>query len=286
MKQLKITQSFTIRESSSLDKYLHDISQEELITADEEVELARNIKKGDKNSLDKLVRSNLRFVVSVAKQYQNQGLTLEDLINEGNLGLIKAANKFDETRGFKFISYAVWWIRQTIMQAIAEHSRVIRIPLSQSSHINKIKKATTAFETEYGRKPSILDVASLTQLTPEQIKVALSYSTYYSSLNSPLTDDSDTQFIDVLTDCNSPEPDHTLTTNSLTRDIQLTINSLPIIEQQVIKPYFGINCKQLTPDDIAAQLSISKERVRQIKDRAIRRIRHSSAFNLLKQYLE
>ena len=286
MRQLKISKSITNRETASLDKYLQDIGREELITAEEEVELARRIKSGDDSALDKLVKANLRFVVSVAKQYQNQGLSLPDLINEGNLGLIKAAQRFDETRGFKFISYAVWWIRQSILQALAEQSRLVRLPLNQVGSLNKIKKATSRLEQEYERPPSVEEIAQKLDIPEHKLDKAMRITTRYVSMDAPITDDEDTKFLDVFVSEDTPRTDNNLMRESLNKEIQRSLSTLTEKERDVINLYYGIGMNHgLTLDEIGAKFNLTRERVRQIKEKAIRRLKHTSRSKLLKAYL-
>ena len=286
MRQLKITKSITNRETASLDKYLQDIGKEELITADEEVQLAQRVKQGDNIALEKLVKANLRFVVSVAKQYQNQGLSLPDLINEGNLGLIKAAKRFDETRGFKFISYAVWWIRQSILQALAEQSRIIRLPLNQVGSLNKIKKATSKLEQEFERTPSSEEIAEKLELPDYKIKAAKKITTRYISMDAPLGQDEETKFLDVFISEDSPTTDNGLIRESLAREIQRSLSTLSKKERDVVNLYYGIGMAHgLTLEEIGAKFDLTRERVRQIKEKAIRRLKHNSRSKLLKAYL-
>jgi len=286
MRQLKITKSITNRETASLDKYLQDIGKEELITADEEVQLAQRVKQGDDIALEKLVKANLRFVVSVAKQYQNQGLSLPDLINEGNLGLIKAAKRFDETRGFKFISYAVWWIRQSILQALAEQSRIIRLPLNQVGSLNKIKKATSKLEQEFERTPSSEEIAEKLELPDYKIKAAKKITTRYISMDAPLGQDEETKFLDVFISEDSPTTDNGLIRESLAREIQRSLSTLSKKERDVVNLYYGIGMAHgLTLEEIGAKFDLTRERVRQIKEKAIRRLKHNSRSKLLKAYL-
>lgn len=286
MRQLKISKSITNRETASLDKYLQDIGREELITADEEVELARRIKSGDDKALEKLVKSNLRFVVSVAKQYQNQGLSLPDLINEGNLGLIKAAQRFDETRGFKFISYAVWWIRQSILQALAEQSRLVRLPLNQVGSLNKIKKATSRLEQEFERAPSADEIAQKLDIPEHKLDKALRITTRYISMDAPIAEDEETKFLDVYMSDDSPKTDSNLMRESLGKEIQRSLATLTEKERDVINLYYGIGMNHgLTLDEIGAKFNLTRERVRQIKEKAIRRLKHTSRSKLLKAYL-
>jgi RNA polymerase primary sigma factor len=280
MRQLKITKSITNRESQSLDKYLQDIGREELITAEEEVELARKIKQGDQIALEKLTRANLRFVVSVAKQYQNQGLTLPDLINEGNLGLIKAAQKFDETRGFKFISYAVWWIRQSILQALAEQARIVRLPLNQVGSLNKINKAFSRLEQEFERPPSA-------EVPEDKIKESLNVSGRHVSMDAPLTTNEDGgTLMDVMANNDAPRTDQILMAESLQKEIERSLSTLTDKEREIIRLFFGIGMNHgLTLEEIGAKFNLTRERVRQIKEKAIRRLRHTSRNKLLKSYL-
>ncbi|MCK4569060.1 MAG: RNA polymerase sigma factor RpoD/SigA [Bacteroidales bacterium] len=286
MRQLKITKSITNRETASLDKYLQDIGKEELITADEEVELAKKIKAGDQLALEKMTKANLRFVVSVAKQYQNQGLSLPDLINEGNLGLIKAAKRFDETRGFKFISYAVWWIRQSILQALAEQSRLVRLPLNQVGSLNKIKKATSRLEQIFERAPSVDEIAELMELPEYKVDKAMKITTRYVSVDAPLSQEEDTKFLDVFISDDVPKTDSDLMRESLNHEIQRSLATLTDKERDVINLYYGIGMAHgLTLEEIGAKFDLTRERVRQIKEKAIRRLKHTSRSKLLKAYL-
>lgn len=285
MRQLKITKSITNRESASLDKYLQEIGKEELITVEEEVELAQRIKKGDQIALEKLTRANLRFVVSVAKQYQNQGLTLPDLINEGNLGLIKAAEKFDETRGFKFISYAVWWIRQSILQALAEQSRIVRLPLNQVGSLNKINKAFSKFEQLNERKPSPEELAKVLDLPAEKVADTLRVSGRHVSVDAPFVDGEDNSLLDVLVNNDSPNADRSLIDESLAREIDRALATLTDREADIIRMFFGITCQEMTLEEIGERFGLTRERVRQIKEKAIRRLRHTTRSKLLKSYL-
>jgi len=286
MRQLKISKSITNRETASLDKYLQDIGKDLMITADEEVELARKIKTGDQKALERLVNANLRFVVSVAKQYQNQGLSLPDLINEGNLGLIKAAKRFDETRGFKFISYAVWWIRQSILQALAEQSRVIRLPLNQVGSLNKIKKAASKLEQLLQRPPSSDELAENLDVSEQKIDAALKINTRYISMDAPLKVDDDIMFLDSYIPEDVPEADEELMNESLGKEIQRSLSSLSEKERQIINMYYGIGMNHsLTLDEIGAIFDLTRERVRQIKEKAIRRLKHTARSRLLKAYL-
>ena len=285
MRQLKITKSITNRESASLDKYLQEIGKEELITVEEEVELAQRIKKGDQKALEKLTKANLRFVVSVAKQYQNQGLSLPDLINEGNLGLIKAAEKFDETRGFKFISYAVWWIRQSILQALAEQSRIVRLPLNQVGSLNKINKAYSRFEQENERKPTAEELSIVLELPAEKISDTLRVSGRHISVDAPFVEGEANSLLDVLINDDSPNADHALINESLSREIDRALATLTEREQDIIKLFFGIGASEMTLEEIGEKFGLTRERVRQIKEKAIRRLRHTSRSKLLKTYL-
>jgi RNA polymerase primary sigma factor len=285
MRQLKITKSITNRESASLDKYLQEIGREELISVEEEVELAQRIKKGDQAALEKLTRANLRFVVSVAKQYQNQGLSLPDLINEGNLGLIKAAEKFDETRGFKFISYAVWWIRQSILQALAEQSRIVRLPLNQVGSLNKINKAYAKFEQEHERKPSPEELAEQLELPADKVADTLRVSGRHISVDAPFVEGEDNSLLDVLVNSDSPNADRSLINESLSREIERALATLTERESDIIKLFFGIGCQEMTLEEIGERFGLTRERVRQIKEKAIRRLRHTSRSKLLKTYL-
>jgi RNA polymerase primary sigma factor len=286
MRQLKITKSITNRETASLDKYLQDIGKEELITAEEEVELAKRIKAGDQIALEKLTKANLRFVVSVAKQYQNQGLSLPDLINEGNLGLIKAAKRFDETRGFKFISYAVWWIRQSILQALAEQSRLVRLPLNQVGSLNKIKKATSRLEQRFERTPMVDEIAELMELPEYKVDKAMKITTRYVSMDAPLNQEEDTKFLDVFVSDDVPKTDKDLMRESLNKEIQRSLATLTEKERDVINLYYGIGMPHgLTLEEIGAKFDLTRERVRQIKEKAIRRLKHTSRSKLLKAYL-
>lgn len=285
MRQLKITKSITNRESASLDKYLQEIGKEDLITVEEEVELAQRIRKGDQKALEKLTRANLRFVVSVAKQYQNQGLSLPDLINEGNLGLIKAAEKFDETRGFKFISYAVWWIRQSILQALAEQSRIVRLPLNQVGSLNKINKAFSRFEQENERRPSPEELADSLDLPAEKVADTLRVSGRHISVDAPFVEGEDNSLLDVLVNDDSPVADRTLINESLSTEVERALSTLTERERDIIRLFFGINTQEMTLEEIGEKFGLTRERVRQIKEKAIRRLRHSSRSKLLKTYL-
>ena len=285
MRQLKITKSITNRESASLDKYLQEIGKEDLITVEEEVELAQRIRKGDQRALEKLTRANLRFVVSVAKQYQNQGLSLPDLINEGNLGLIKAAEKFDETRGFKFISYAVWWIRQSILQALAEQSRIVRLPLNQVGSLNKINKAFSRFEQEHERRPSPEELAETLDLPAEKVADTLRVSGRHISVDAPFVEGEDNSLLDVWVTDDSPVAKKTLINESLSTEVERALATLTERERDIIRLFFGINCQEMTLEEIGEKFGLTRERVRQIKEKAIRRLRHSSRSKLLKTYL-
>ena len=285
MRQLKISNSFTNRESASLDKYLQEIGHEELLSVDEEVELAQKIKKGDRQALERLRRANLRFVVSVAKQYQNQGLSLPDLINEGNVGLIKAAEKFDETRGFKFISYAVWWIRQSILQAIAEQSRIVRLPLNQVGSVNKINRELNKFEQEHERRPSVNEIADRIDLPEEKVEEAMKANNRHVSMDAPFVDGEDNSLLDVLADNNMPMADKALVQESLRKEIDRAIDLLNDREQKVVRAFFGIGSPEMTLEEIGDKYNLTRERVRQIKEKAIRRLRHNTKNKLLKTYL-
>ncbi|MBI5540911.1 MAG: sigma-70 family RNA polymerase sigma factor [Bacteroidia bacterium] len=285
MRQLKITKSITNRESASLDKYLQEIGKEQLITVEEEVDLAQRIRKGDRSALEKLTRANLRFVVSVAKQYQNQGLSLPDLINEGNLGLIKAAEKFDETRGFKFISYAVWWIRQSILQALAEQSRIVRLPLNQVGSLNKINKALSKFEQDFERTPTPDELATVLEVPKEKVIDTLRVSGRHISMDAPFVEGEDNSLIDVIENKDSPVADSKLMGESLSREIERALATLTERERDIIRFFFGISCQEMTLEEIGEKFALTRERVRQIKEKAIRRLRHSSRSKLLKQYL-
>ncbi len=285
MRQLKITKSITNRESASLDKYLQEIGREDLITVEEEVELAQQIRKGNRQALEKLTRANLRFVVSVAKQYQNQGLSLPDLINEGNLGLIKAAEKFDETRGFKFISYAVWWIRQSILQALAEQSRIVRLPLNQVGSLNKISKAFSKFEQENERRPSAEELAEQLDLPVDKVVDSLKVSGRHISVDAPFVDGEDNSLLDVLVNDDSPMADNTLVNESLSREIDRALSTLSEREKEIIQMFFGIGMQEMTLEEIGDKFGLTRERVRQIKEKAIRRLKQNSRSKLLKSYL-
>lgn len=284
MRQLKITKSITNRESASLDKFLQEIGREELISVSEEVELAQRIKKGDAKALDKLTRANLRFVVSVAKQYQNQGLSLPDLINEGNLGLIRAAQKFDETRGFKFISYAVWWIRQSILQALAEQSRIVRLPLNQVGSLNKITKELAKFEQENERRPSPEELAERLDIPVDKISDTLKVSGRHVSVDAPFVEGEDNSLLDVLPNEDSPMADSSLNQESLSKEVDRALKQLYDREREILKMFFGIGCQEMTLEEIGAKFDLTRERVRQIKEKAIRRLKGQKS-KLLKSYL-
>lgn len=285
MRQLKITKSITNRESASLDKYLQEIGREELVSPEEEVELAQRIRQGDQVALEKLTRANLRFVVSVAKQYQNQGLSLPDLINEGNLGLIKAAEKFDETRGFKFISYAVWWIRQSILQALAEQSRIVRLPLNQVGSLNKINKALGRFEQKNERQPSTQELADMIDIPKDKIDDTLRVSGRHVSMDAPFVDGEDNSLLDVLPNDDSPMADRGLNKESLSTEVERALQVLTPREREIIKCFFGIGCQEMTLEEIGENLDLTRERVRQIKEKAIRKLKKPSASKLLVTYL-
>jgi RNA polymerase primary sigma factor len=286
MRQLKIAKQVTNRDTASLDKYLQEIGRVELVTADEEVELARRIKEGDHAALEKLVKANLRFVVSVSKQYQNQGLSLSDLINEGNLGLIKAAQRFDETRGFKFISYAVWWIRQSIMQAIAEQGRIVRLPLNKIGSINKINRTFSNLEQVFEREPSITEIAEAMELSENDVKESLQNSGKHVSMDAPLVDGEDGSLYDVVKSDESPEPDLKLMKDSLSKEIDRTLQTLAPREADVVRMFFGLNGNHaMTLEEIGEKFDLTRERVRQIKEKALRRLKHQTKSKLLKSYL-
>jgi len=286
MRQLKITKQVTNRETASLDKYLQEIGKVELITAEEEVTLAQRIKQGDQMALEKLTKSNLRFVVSVSKQYQNQGLSLPDLINEGNLGLIKAAQRFDETRGFKFISYAVWWIRQSILQALAEQSRIVRLPLNKIGSINKINKAFAVLEQKYEREPKISEIAKMLDFSEEEVKIAMRNAGRHVSMDAPLIQDEDNNLYDVLRPDENQTPEAELLNESLRTEIERAISTLTPREADVIRLYYGLNGRHSsTLEEIGEKFDLTRERVRQIKEKAIRRLKQTSRSNILKSYL-
>ena len=282
---MNITKSITNRESASLDKYLQEIGREELITVEQEVELAARIRQGDRRALETLTKANLRFVVSVAKQYQNQGLSLPDLINEGNLGLIKAAEKFDETRGFKFISYAVWWIRQSILQALAEQARIVRLPLNQVGSLNKITKALAKFEQENERRPSSEELASIIGLPVDKIGDTLKVQGRHISVDAPFVEGEDNSLLDVLVNDDSPMADRTLVNESLSKEIDRALDTLTPREKDIIRMFFGIGTHEMTLEEIGQTFGLTRERVRQIKEKAIRRLRQNSRSRLLKSYL-
>ena len=285
MRQLKITKSITNRESASLDKYLQEIGHEDLISVEEEVELAQRLKKGDRKALERLTKANLRFVVSVAKQYQNQGLSLPDLINEGNLGLIKAAQKFDETRGFKFISYAVWWIRQSILQAIAEQSRIVRLPLNQVGSVNKINRVLNKFEQENERRPSLEEIADKIDLPEDKIIDAMKVNGRHVSVDAPFIDGEDNSLLDVFPNADAPSADQQLVDESLRDEISRALGSLNERERAIVECFFGIGQPEMTLEEIGDKYGLTRERVRQIKEKAIRRLRHSTKNKMLKSYL-
>jgi RNA polymerase primary sigma factor len=285
MRQLKITKSITNRESASLDKYLQEIGREDLVTVEEEVELAGRIRNGDHAALEKLTKANLRFVVSVAKQYQNQGLSLPDLINEGNLGLIKAAEKFDETRGFKFISYAVWWIRQSILQALAEQSRIVRLPLNQVGSMNKITKAFQRFEQEHERKPSAEELAGVLDIPVEKIADTLKMSGRHVSVDAPFVEGEDNCLIDVMVNEDSPNADRGLITESLKTEIDRALSTLTPREADILRKFFGIGMPDKTLEEIGEDLNLTRERVRQIKEKAIEKLKKGSRSHVLQTYL-
>lgn len=286
MRQLKIIKQVTNRETPSLDKYLHEIGKVELITADEEVELARRIRKGDKEALHKLISANLRFVVSVSKQYQNQGLSLPDLINEGNLGLIKAAQRFDETRGFKFISYAVWWIRQSILQALAEQARIVRLPLNKIGSINKINKTFAELEQKYEREPTVLEIAQALELAPDDIKESMKSAGRHVSMDAPVNSDDEGNMYDIIYNEDNPFPDRELLNESLRKEIERALSTLTYREANIVRLYFGLNGKHPhTLEEIGEEFNLTRERVRQIKEKAIKRLKHSTRNRILKTYL-
>lgn len=285
MRQLKITKSITNRENASLDKYLQEIGHEELISAEEEVELAHRIKNGDRKALEKLTKANLRFVVSVAKQYQNQGLSLPDLINEGNIGLLKAAEKFDETRGFKFISYAVWWIRQSILQAIAEQSRVVRLPLNQVGSLNKINRVLNKFEQENERRPSVDEIADSTDLPQDKIEDALKANTRQVSVDAPVSDGDGANMLDFMQSDSTPNTDDLLLKESLKEEIANALSVLNERERNVVEAFYGINQPERTMEEIGKKYGLTRERVRQIREKAIRRLKQNTNNKALKAYL-
>ena len=285
MRQLKITKSITNRESESLEKYLQEIGKEELLSTDEEVELAQRIRKGDRKALEKLTRANLRFVVSVAKQYQNQGLSLADLINEGNVGLIKAAEKFDETRGFKFISYAVWWIRQSILQAIAEQSRIVRVPLNQVGSVSKINRILSKFEQEHERRPSTDEISERIDLPEDKVDEAMMASARHVSVDAPFVDGEDNSLLDVLVNDDAPMADRQLVVESLRDEIAVFLQTLNDRERSVVSAFYGIGQPEMTLEEIGNKYGLTRERVRQIKEKAIRHLRNNTKNKLLKSYL-
>lgn len=285
MRQLKITKSITNRESAALDKYLQEIGHEDLISIEEEIELAQRIKKGDRQALEKLTKANLRFVVSVAKQYQNQGLSLPDLINEGNLGLIKAAEKFDETRGFKFISYAVWWIRQSILQAIAEQSRIVRLPLNQVGSVNKINRILNKFEQEHERRPNVDEIADQIDLPEDKIVEAMKVNGKHISVDAPIMEGADSSLLDVLPNTESPMADNELVMESLREEVASALNVLNERERNIIECFYGINQREMTLEEIGDKFGLTRERVRQIKEKALRRLRQNTKSKQLKAYL-
>jgi len=285
MRQLKISKSITNRESEALEKYLQEIGREEMISTDEEVELAQRIRRGDRKALERLTKANLRFVVSVAKQYQNQGLTLPDLINEGNLGLIKAAEKFDETRGFKFISYAVWWIRQSILQAIAEQSRIVRLPLNQVGSVNKINRMLSKFEQENERRPSAEEISEQTDIPEDKVDEALLATSRHVSVDAPFVDGEDNSLLDVMVNDDAPQADRELVKESLRSEIASVLQVLNERERNVVKAFYGIDGPELTLEEIGNKYGLTRERVRQIKEKAIRRLRSSTKNTMLKAYL-
>lgn len=286
MRQLKITKQVTNRETLSLDKYLHEIGKLELLSAEKEVELARRIRKGDMVALEEMIKGNLRFVVSVSKQYQNQGLSLPDLINEGNLGLIKAAQRFDETRGFKFISYAVWWIRQSILQALAEQSRIVRLPLNKIGNFSKINRTFSRLEQEYQREPTPEEVAQMVQMSPELVEESLKVSNHHVSMDAPFRDEDDNSLYDVMMNDESPSPDNGLMTNSLRKEIERTLSTLTEREAGVLRHYFGLgDYRQHTLEEIGLIFNLTRERVRQIKEKSIKKLKNNFRNRLLKSYL-
>jgi RNA polymerase primary sigma factor len=285
MRQLKITKSITNRESESLDKYLQEIGKEELVGPEEEVELAQRIRKGDRKALERLTKANLRFVVSVAKQYQNQGLSLPDLINEGNLGLLKAAERYDETRGFKFISYAVWWIRQSILQALAEQSRIVRLPLNQVGAVNRINRILSKFEQENERRPSVEEISEHINLPEEKIDEAINISGRHVSVDAPFSDSDESSLLDVLVNDESPTADRQLVLDSLKTEIQTALSTLKERERKIVEAYYGINQNEKTLDEIGVLFGLTRERVRQIKEKAIRHLRNNTQNKMLKAYL-
>lgn len=286
MRQLKITRAITNRESQSLEKYLQEIGKIDLLTPEEETDLARKIKQGDQMALDKLTRANLRFVVSVSKQYQNQGLSLSDLINEGNLGLIKAGQRFDETKGFKFISYAVWWIRQSILQALAEQSRIVRLPLNKVGSLNKINKAFSQLEQEYEREPSSEELADMLDIETEEVETTLGIAARHVSVDAPFVDSEDNSLLDTLEVNSEPADHHEVYTASLKKEIERSLGALTERQGKVLKWFFGIDCEHaISLEDIGEEIGLTRERVRQIKDKALQRLRSTTRSKLLKNYL-
>jgi len=286
MRQLKISKQVTNRDTPSLDKYLHEIGKVEMVSAEEEVELARRIKKGDDQALNRLIRANLRFVVSVSKQYQNQGLTLPDLINEGNLGLIKAAQRFDETRGFKFISYAVWWIRQSILQALAEQARIVRLPLNKIGSINKINKTFAELEQKFEREPSVSELAQVLEMAPNDVKEALRNTGRHVSMDAPIGPEEEGNLYDLILSKDSPSPEKELLTDSLRKEIERALSTLTYREANIIRLYFGLNGKHPhTLEEIGEEFNLTRERVRQIKEKAIKRLKHTTRSKILRTYL-
>ncbi len=286
MRQLRISKQVTKRETLSLEKYLQEISKVELLTAEEEVKLARRIKKGDKKALERLIKANLRFVISVAKQYQNQGLSLPDLINEGNLGLIKAAQRFDETKGFKFISYAVWWIRQTILQSLAEQARIVRLPLNKIGAINKLSKALTTLEQEFEREPTIDEISKLMELAPESIKEMLKNSGKHISLDAPVNDENDSDMYDILASNESVSPDSSLLNDSLKQEINRALSAIAYRESAILRMYFGLDSKNpFSLEEIGEEFNLTRERVRQIKDNALNKLKNTTKNKILKTYM-
>lgn len=286
MRQLKITKQVTNREAPSLDKYLHEIGKVQLITAEEEVQLAKKIKQGDQAALERLIKANLRFVVSVAKQYQNQGLSLPDLINEGNLGLIKAAQRFDETRGFKFISYAVWWIRQSILQALAEQARIVRLPLNKIGSINKVNNTFARLEQEFQREPTPYEIADILDIAPKEVKEALKVSSRHVSMDAPLKQDEENTLYDVLLSSDASSPDGELLDDSLRREIERSLSTLSTREADIVKLYYGLNGEPpYSLEEIGKLFNLTRERVRQIKEKAIKRLKHTYRSKILRSYL-
>ena len=286
MRQLKIIKQVTNRDTQSLDKYLHEIGKVDLLTAEQEVDLARRIRKGDMEALNKLIKANLRFVVSVSKQYQNQGLSLPDLINEGNLGLIKAAQRFDETRGFKFISYAVWWIRQSILQALAEQARIVRLPLNKIGSINKINKTLTLLEQKFEREPTAEEIADVLEISPNDVKKAMRNSGRHLSMDAPIGSEDEGNMYDILQNKNIPGPDRVLIDDSLRKEIERALTTLSQREADILRYYFGLNgAPPHTLEEIGEKFDLTRERVRQIKEKAIRRLKHTSRSKNLKSYL-